>query len=447
LGKKFFEKGLLIMLFGRRLSACLIVTIIFIVFIQVGSSPPMNAAAPSSALAEASDEGEDLRRTIYRKLPPSRTVADLEAADFFDNMDSGFLANVEKIGPGSFIFDIQDNQIYGYQGSLMVWFYGMCDLRNVKIASGEKLRLGVRGPTGLKRVRPVYSYDGVSWRHVPEGWGNDGKTFRFDVPLESGQTRVYFATHYPYTSVRALELALTRAKNRFVRSIEIIGRTERERPITMLTITDPGTPDRAKRSILLSAGDHPGETASLWGLEGSTDFLLSDDPAAQALRRKAVFYVVPILAVDGVALGTDRRQATGVNIYFDYQNFESREARVMWSLVSKLRPALWLDYHSWHLGVAEGLYGPHPKVIGEEKYAPVAELIKVIGKHFPINQHGPDTLDSPNTQAMLKLGVLGFCPEFNFGEGADKRWKTIDDQKALGVKIMLGVNDYLKPKR
>jgi hypothetical protein len=161
------------------------------------------------------------------------------------------------------------------------------------------------------------------------------------------------------------------------------------------------------------------------------------------LRKQAIIYVVPLLAADGFALGNDRRQATGVNIYFDYQKFESREARFMWDTVKRLRPSLWLDYHSWHLGKAEGLYGPHPKIVGPEKYAVVKSLVDAVGKHFPMIHTGPDTLDSPNTQALLKLGIPGFCPEFNFGKGAGGEWKTTEDQKILGSKIVMGVLDYV----
>ncbi|HXN21717.1 MAG TPA: M14 family zinc carboxypeptidase [Candidatus Dormibacteraeota bacterium] len=390
---------------------------------------------------------KDLSNTLYRELPPSRAVADLGVGDFFDNMQAGFFTNLEKTGPGSFVFDLQQPSIYGEQGTLRVWFYVLCDLRNVKVESGEALHMALRWPVGNTFMRPVYSYDAAEWSLVPDGWGrksDDDKLFRFDVPLRAGVDRVYFAAHYPYPADRVLERAIQEAKNPYVRSIQILGRSERDRPIVLLTITDPKTSDLTKHRVLLSSGDHAGETASMWGLEGSIDFLLSKDTVARSLRRSVVFYVVPMLNVDGFAIGTDRRQATGVNLYFDYQKFESREARLMWKEVNAIKPALWLDYHSWHLGKAEGLYGPHPKFTGEEKYQQVVPLIDAIGKYFPINHRGPDTLDSPNTQALLKLGIPGFCPEFNFGKGADGNWKSAADQKALGVKILMGVSDYLK---
>ena len=401
-------------------------------------------ACVPAALGSKPDGGQS---TVYRALPAVRNLTDLDVADFFDNMESGSLVNLKKDGPGSFVFEVQDNKIYGYQGTLMVWFYGMCDLRNVKVEAGDKLKMAIRWPTGLTHVRPVYSYDSINWNLVPEGWGRDENVFRFDLPLRSGESRIYFATHYPYPPQRVFERAIKQAKSPYVRTIDTIGRGERDRPTIMLTITDPRVPDRNKKSVLLSAGDHPGETASLWGMEGSIDFLLSENQVAKNLRKKAIIYVVPILSMDGSALGTDRRQATGVNIYFDYQKFESREARYMWETVRRLQPSLWLDYHSWHLGVAEGLYGPHPKIVGDDKHASVKPLIDAIGKYFPIKRQSPDTLDSPNTQALLKLGVPGFCPEFNFGKGANGEWKSMEDQRVLGSKIIMGIQDYLNGLR
>jgi hypothetical protein len=400
--------------------------------------------------ATARTVSQDLLNTKYRNLPDVRTLADLDVGDFFANMQSGFFANLQKTGPGSFEFDLQQPDVFGNQGTLRVWFYGMCDLRNVKVAPGDRLKMAARWPVGNTHMRPVFSYDAVEWELVPEGWGRasqDDTRFRFEVPLKPGQDRVYFAAHYPYPPQRVLERAVALARNPLVRSIDVIGRTERDRPILLMTITDPNTPDRKKERVLLSTGDHAGETASAWGMEGSIDYLLSDDPVARRLRSTTVMYVVPLLNVDGFALGTDRRQATGVNIYFDYQKFESREARAMWKKVTELKPVLWLNYHSWHLGKAEGLYGPHPNLVGKEKYAEVKPVIQAVNKHFPINHEGPDALDSPNTQALLKLDIPGFCPEFNFGQGVDGRWKSIADQKALGARILLGLADYLETLR
>ena len=185
---------------------------------------------------------KDLLNTRYRELPASRSVSDLDVDDFFDNMESGFFTNLQKTGPASFEFDLQQTDVYGPQGTLRVWFYAMCDLRNVKVAPGDRLRMAVRWPIGNTYMRPVFSYDAVDWNLVPDGWGRADEhdtRYRFDVPLTPGHDRVYFAAHYPYPSHRVLERALSYAGNRYVRTIGVIGRTERDRPILRMTITDP----------------------------------------------------------------------------------------------------------------------------------------------------------------------------------------------------------------
>ncbi len=83
-------------------------------------------------------EAKDLLNTKYRPLPGTRTVADLDVADFFDNMEGGFFTNLAKVGPGSFELDLQQPAIYGDQGTLRVWFYAMCDLRHVAVRPGER---------------------------------------------------------------------------------------------------------------------------------------------------------------------------------------------------------------------------------------------------------------------------------------------------------------------
>lgn len=377
--------------------------------------------------------------TCRGEMTKPRTISELDATDFFSDFDSGSLLGLTKTGPGEFAFELQSREVHGPQGSLMVWFYGGCDLSGFRVNGGDRLRFLIRNPHSLSKMRPVYSSDGETWDYVPEPYGPDDQGYRFQLPL-SQSDRVYFAAHFPYPSSRTFDLVQRAAGHRSL-TASTIGSTELGRPIPILTVA---AAQKAERRVLLSAGSHAGETASLWGMEGIIDFLLSDAPEASAILNQVAVTIVPMLNVDGAALGLDRRQATGVNIYFDYQDFAACESRLMWSLVESLRPDLWLDLHSWHLGIAEGAYGPDPNIIGEDTFnSKVKPVLDSVGKRFPISQLGLDTLDCPNTQALLRLGVPGILVEFNMGKGADGRWKSIHDNKALGVDMLRGVDDYL----
>ncbi len=72
-------------------------------------------------------------------------------------------------------------------------------------------------------------------------------------------------------------------------------------PIYGYKITDPET-DGDKLSVVLAGGNHGREHPACWALHAMVDFLVSDDPRAAALRRKAVFYVYPAVNPDGKSL-------------------------------------------------------------------------------------------------------------------------------------------------
>ena len=80
-------------------------------------------------------------------------------------------------------------------------------------------------------------------------------------------------------------------------------------PLNMLLISNflSTQDDLAKRkSVILTARVHPGESNSSFVIEGAIKFLLSDDNEAKMLRDKYVFKVVPMLNPDGVIIGNYR---------------------------------------------------------------------------------------------------------------------------------------------
>ena len=70
-------------------------------------------------------------------------------------------------------------------------------------------------------------------------------------------------------------------------------------------VTDPGA-EGLKLQVVLVGGNHPGEQTGNWTLQGSLDFLLSDDPRAEDLRRWAIFFVYPMVNPDGRYLVSGR---------------------------------------------------------------------------------------------------------------------------------------------
>jgi hypothetical protein len=119
-------------------------------------------------------------------------------------------------------------------------------------------------------------------------------------------------------------------------------------PVPLLIITDfasPASDIAARQAVVLTARVHPGETNSSWMMQGILNFLLQaapssitpssfnsstgapadsllSSPAAVAafLRRRFVFFLVPVLNPDGVVNGNYRCSLAGVDLNRGWTN-------------------------------------------------------------------------------------------------------------------------------
>jgi len=71
---------------------------------------------------------------------------------------------------------------------------------------------------------------------------------------------------------------------------------------------------RRKKTVILSARVHPGETPASWMMRGILDFLVGDSHEARILRALFVFKIVPMLNPDGVLYGNNRCSLAGVDL-------------------------------------------------------------------------------------------------------------------------------------
>jgi len=70
----------------------------------------------------------------------------------------------------------------------------------------------------------------------------------------------------------------------------------------------------SKRAVIITARVHPGEVQASFAVEGMVNFLLSDHARAKELRKKYIFYVVPMLNPDGVIQGNHRTDLAGYDM-------------------------------------------------------------------------------------------------------------------------------------
>jgi hypothetical protein len=239
---------------------------------------------------------------------------------FSQNFDSGSL-NVagttvdvsDPLRPG-----ISVAPRYNYQGT-WGWFYfeatGVNGLTPQFSHPGD-------APTLTNDNRYVYSYDQQNWHFFDNGTSTPSKFF-FSNNTPFTQNSVYIAQVVPYPVSRTDAWVAAAKSNPYVlptvsaNSDLVIGRTlgtagggyyddlGRSVPAQNLygfKITDPSA-GGTKSKVVLMTGNHSCEANGTWAFEGLVNFLMSDDPIAASLRRKAEFYVYPQTCPEGRAAG------------------------------------------------------------------------------------------------------------------------------------------------
>lgn len=173
-------------------------------------------------------------------------------------------------------------------------------------------------PDGWVDYRAVASTDRETWRRVETAYANGELVIRL-TPEADAVWVAYFA---PYSLERHADLIAAMQRKPGV-SLRVPGATLDGRPIDLLTL---GEAAPGKRTIWVTARQHPGETMAEWWMEGFLDRLTdAGDPAAKALRDAAVLHIVPNMNPDGSARGHLRTNARGINLNREWGK-ASREA-------------------------------------------------------------------------------------------------------------------------
>ncbi|GHE82630.1 M14 family metallopeptidase [Thalassotalea profundi] len=166
---------------------------------------------------------------------------------------------------------------------------------------------------GWPGYQAVASYDREHWFRVPTEFDGQNLIIKFTPDYDS----TYFAYFAPYSYERHQDL-IHNAQLDIDCQLQVLGQTHDGRDISLLKIGEEGA---GKKTIWLTARQHPGETMAEWFMEGFLDRLLDeDDGAARALLNKAVFYVVPNMNPDGSVRGHLRTNAVGVNLNREWDN-------------------------------------------------------------------------------------------------------------------------------
>nr|WP_320120292.1 M14-type cytosolic carboxypeptidase [uncultured Marinifilum sp.] len=314
------------------------------------------------------------------------------------NFDSGKIKVIKATNPQDIQLEIpNDTQSEHFQ-----WFYfrlsGMQEQSvKMKIVNAHKASY----PEGYEQYNTVASYDREHWFRVPSTY--NGKELCIEHTPEYNS--VYYAYFAPYTYEQHLDLVHNAQISQECELISI-GKTIQGKDIDMLII---GEPDETKKKIWIIARQHPGESMAEWFMQGLIGKLLDeDDPVSRTLLKKAVFYIVPNMNIDGSIAGNLRVNTKGFNYNREWAdpNIEnSPEVFHVRNLMDEYGCDLNLDIHG-----DEAL--PYNFISGIEGIPSFDERLKNLTKNF-INTWVATCPDFQDTHGYPKnepgKGNLAIC--------------------------------------
>ncbi len=193
---------------------------------------------------------------------------------------------------------------------------------------------GTPGRHELQEHEFVYSYDQEHWNFFDNNALLQQSTDRFrfsnSTPFTSNTVWIAYAIPYSYgKSVAHTQQVLaspwaepTHSANGNASGIigqtragtDDVGRSIAAQNLYAYRISDPSTDGQfVKKKVGLSTGLHAGETLGTYTYEGLVNWLISADPRAAELRKKAEFFCYPVLNPSGRFAGMSRTTVANPN--------------------------------------------------------------------------------------------------------------------------------------
>ena len=171
----------------------------------------------------------------------------------------------------------------------------------------------------------TYSYDNKTWKRLPTKMNQKKRTIEWSIKAKKNQ--VWFAYYPPYPNSKIKKI---------LPKSEIIGITREKNPLLMCKLGN------GPRKVWLICGQHPGETISLWILEG---FINQIQKNIQKIHKKYTFYIIPDANPDGRKNGNWYVSQDGINLNRDWIDFKSPETKAIKQQLDKIGYNLVFDIH------------------------------------------------------------------------------------------------------
>lgn len=231
------------------------------------------------------------------------------------------------------------------------WFYfqlhGVTG-RRVKLHLANATQcLDCFGPQTWATNHPVYRAAGEPWQRVDRVTCelDEARCYQttFEVPVLAETMEVAFC--YPYLAEHMTKCLV---ESPALRST-VIGYSNRGRPIQRI-FTETGDAARPRPGIYILGRQHSGEVSGAWIIDGMLRYLAAEE--GRPAREKAVWWLVPIVDVDGVTEGcygkdqiwNDFNRAWGAPFPKRTELHAIHHDMEQWQAATQ--PALVLDMHS-----------------------------------------------------------------------------------------------------
>lgn len=194
------------------------------------------------------------------------------------------------------------------EGQFKQWFYF-----RVSGVKGKTCRWIIENaaecfsPEGWTDYQACASYDRINWFRVSTSF--DGERLMIDHKPDFDN--IVFAYFAPFSYEQHLSMVM-KAQQTPSCNHSYVGKTVEGRHMDLLTI---GENSVFKKKIWIIARQHPGESMASWFMKGFLERITdSSDPASIKLLKKAVFYLVPYMNIDGGMNGNLRTNKAGQDL-------------------------------------------------------------------------------------------------------------------------------------
>lgn len=306
-------------------------------------------------------------------------------------------------------------------------------------------------------LRCMYSYDNAIFERLDIC----NAPSRKKVEVQFERDTVYLAYYTPYTFTY-LQKRLHDWTSKIPQAVklETIGQSTQDRPIQLLTITDPNTDNSTKKRIWIQGRIHTSESPASWHLDGFIDGILADTPEAEAIRKSIIFYINPYVNPDGVYHGLSRSNTNGVNLEINWgrpENQTEQEVKVLKAKMSELiaQDGSFDMYLGMHSQVANrGTYWIHKADSTNERFFQREMLLTYLTCASSPDYLIKEDLDFSNVAPRYPegwvwnksgdttLAITFETPYTYYSNRADKPWVTNENLRDFGITTLTAVADY-----